>query len=82
MLREMDGPTVARNLRPDGVLPVSFDGLRVPLALPRLAAGGEARAVRTGQAYVDVGTVNGYHDALRLLGAPMGGARVEQQEPA
>ena len=38
VLREMDGPTVARNLPNDGVLPVSFDGLRVPLPLPRLAA--------------------------------------------
>ncbi|MBX6742882.1 MAG: class I SAM-dependent methyltransferase [Acetobacteraceae bacterium] len=38
VLREMDGPTLARNLPKDGVLPVSFDGLRVPLPLPRLAA--------------------------------------------
>ena len=38
VLREMDGPAVARNLPPDGVLPVSFDGLRVHLPLPRLSA--------------------------------------------
>jgi hypothetical protein len=38
VLREMDGPALARNLPKDGVLPVSFDGLRVPLPLPRLAA--------------------------------------------
>ena len=38
VLREMDGAEVARKLPPDGVLPVSFDGLRVPLPLPRLAA--------------------------------------------
>lgn len=38
VLREMDGPTLARSLPKDGVLPVSFDGLRVPLPLPRLAA--------------------------------------------
>jgi dTDP-glucose pyrophosphorylase len=34
-----------------------------------LAAGGEARAVRAGQAYVDVGTLNGWHEALALLRA-------------
>jgi dTDP-glucose pyrophosphorylase len=32
-----------------------------------LARGGEARAVRAGEAYVDVGTLNGYRGALRLL---------------
>ena len=37
VLREMDGPTLAKGLPADGVLPVSFDGLRVPLPLPRLA---------------------------------------------
>jgi dTDP-glucose pyrophosphorylase len=34
-----------------------------------LAAGGEARAIRAGQAYVDVGTLNGWHEALALLRA-------------
>ncbi|MBU8537001.1 class I SAM-dependent methyltransferase [Falsiroseomonas tokyonensis] len=38
VLRELDGPALARSLRPDGVLPVSFDGLRVAVPLPRLAA--------------------------------------------
>ena len=38
VLREMDGPTVARGLPKDGTLPVSFDGLRLSLPLPRLAA--------------------------------------------
>lgn len=37
VLREMDGPTVARNLPKDGTLPVNFDGLRANLPLPRLA---------------------------------------------
>jgi SAM-dependent methyltransferase len=37
ILREMDGPTLARGLRPDGVLPVTWDGLRAALPLPRLA---------------------------------------------
>lgn len=32
-----------------------------------LAAGGRARAVRAGKAYVDVGTLHGYHEALELL---------------
>jgi len=40
-----------------------------------LDAGGEAWAVRAGSAYVDVGTLNGYREAMRLLGghaAPAG----------
>jgi glucose-1-phosphate thymidylyltransferase len=32
-----------------------------------LAAGGEAHGVRAGEAYVDVGTFNGYRTALRML---------------
>jgi glucose-1-phosphate thymidylyltransferase len=32
-----------------------------------IARGGEARGVRRGEAYVDVGTLNGYREALRLL---------------
>jgi len=32
-----------------------------------LARGGTARAVRAGEAYVDVGTLNGYREAIRLL---------------
>lgn len=38
VLRELDGAVIARGLRPDGVLPVTYDGLRVPVPLPRLAA--------------------------------------------
>jgi len=34
-----------------------------------LAAGGEAVGVRAGLAYVDVGTLNGYREAIRLLRA-------------
>jgi dTDP-glucose pyrophosphorylase len=33
-----------------------------------LARGGRARAVRAGEVYVDVGTVRGYREAVRLLG--------------
>ena len=32
-----------------------------------LARGGEARGVRAGHAYVDVGTLHGYREAMRLL---------------
>jgi glucose-1-phosphate thymidylyltransferase len=32
-----------------------------------LARGGHARGIRAGEAYVDVGTLNGYREALRLL---------------
>jgi hypothetical protein len=39
-----------------------------------LARGGMAKAVRAGQAYVDVGTLNGYREAIRLLSV---GAREE-----
>jgi glucose-1-phosphate thymidylyltransferase len=34
-----------------------------------LGRGGEAKGVRLGQAYVDVGTLHGYREAIRLLGA-------------
>ncbi len=34
-----------------------------------LARGGAARGVFAGRAYVDVGTVHGYHEAIRLLNA-------------
>ena len=33
-----------------------------------LAEGGRATGVRCGEAYVDVGTLNGYRQALRFLG--------------
>ncbi|MDB5572193.1 MAG: Nucleotidyltransferase [Hyphomicrobiales bacterium] len=35
-----------------------------------IAAGGEAAGVRAGARYVDVGTLNGYREALSLLGEP------------
>ncbi|HET8654667.1 MAG TPA: sugar phosphate nucleotidyltransferase [Longimicrobiaceae bacterium] len=34
-----------------------------------LALGGEARGVAAGEAYVDVGTVHGYREAIQILGA-------------
>jgi glucose-1-phosphate thymidylyltransferase len=34
-----------------------------------LARGGRARGIRGGEAYVDVGTLNGYREALRVLAA-------------
>jgi hypothetical protein len=36
--REINGETLARGIRPDGTLPVLFDGLRVAVALPPLAS--------------------------------------------
>jgi dTDP-glucose pyrophosphorylase len=33
-----------------------------------LAGGGEAHAVPAGEVYVDVGTLNGYREAMRVLG--------------
>jgi SAM-dependent methyltransferase len=37
ILRELDGPALAKGLRGDGVLPVTWDGLRAAIPLPRLA---------------------------------------------
>lgn len=37
-----------------------------------LARGGRAVGVKAGRAYVDVGTLNGYREAIRLLGAAPG----------
>jgi hypothetical protein len=33
-----------------------------------IAGGGKVKAVKRGEVYVDVGTLHGYRDALRLLG--------------
>ena len=41
-----------------------------------LARGGRAIGVRAGKSYVDVGTLNGYREAIRLLGAPAGGKAI------
>jgi hypothetical protein len=32
-----------------------------------IESGGEVRSVRAGRAYVDVGTINGYREAIQLL---------------
>ncbi len=37
VLRELDGPVMAKGLRADGVLPVTWDGLRAQVPIPRLA---------------------------------------------
>lgn len=37
ILRELDGPALAKGLRADGVLGVTWDGLRAQVPLPRLA---------------------------------------------
>jgi dTDP-glucose pyrophosphorylase len=46
-----------------------------------LARGGEARAVRAGEAYVDVGTLGGYREAIGLLGARQAPEPPRQEEP-
>lgn len=38
VLRELDGAALAKGLRPGGLLPVTWDGLRTAVPLPRLAA--------------------------------------------
>ncbi len=38
VMREMPGAELAKHIRPDGMLPFLFDGLRVPIPLPPLAA--------------------------------------------
>jgi glucose-1-phosphate thymidylyltransferase len=43
-----------------------------------LARGGRATAVKAGTAYVDVGTVQGYRQAMNLLSAPAGVATPRQ----
>jgi NDP-sugar pyrophosphorylase family protein len=53
-----------------------------------LARGGEARGVRAGEAYVDVGTLHGYREAIHALedrpaeGAPQPGAWAETGDVA
>jgi dTDP-glucose pyrophosphorylase len=42
-----------------------------------LASGGRARGVKAGEAYVDVGTLHGYREAIRLLAARSAQARAE-----
>jgi SAM-dependent methyltransferase len=37
VFREVDGETLAKGIRPDGTLPVTFDGLSTMVALPSLA---------------------------------------------
>ena len=38
VMREMPGDELAKHIRPDGTLPFLFDGLRIPVPLPPLAA--------------------------------------------
>jgi dTDP-glucose pyrophosphorylase len=46
-----------------------------------LAAGGEARAVRAGKSYVDVGTLHGYREAMHLLSGMDAAQRTEAVKP-
>ncbi len=47
-----------------------------------LARGGTARALRAGDAYVDVGTLHGYHEALQILRARETARHVREQAEA
>jgi glucose-1-phosphate thymidylyltransferase len=47
-----------------------------------LARGGEAYGSRAGEAYVDVGTLNGYREAIRLLTMDQSGAAAEREPVA
>jgi glucose-1-phosphate thymidylyltransferase len=47
--------------------PDRYDEYMGTLVNAYLARGGEARAVRAGHSYVDVGTLHGYREAIRLL---------------
>jgi dTDP-glucose pyrophosphorylase len=44
-----------------------------------LACGGRAYGTRAGHAYVDVGTLNGYREALRLLSVGQAGVPLDQE---
>lgn len=48
------------------------DGYLGSLVNAYLASGGRARGIKAGEGYVDVGTVRGYREAVRLLGAQGG----------
>lgn len=62
----MNGATLAElfNLWSEGARRDEYIGTLVNEYLRR---GGEAKGVRTGTAYVDVGTLNGYREAIGLL---------------
>jgi dTDP-glucose pyrophosphorylase len=47
-----------------------------------LAEGGEAVAVPAGEVYVDVGTLNGYREAMRVLGEVQSNVEHGQYHPA
>ena len=47
-----------------------------------LQEGGEAVGVRAGESYVDVGTLNGYREAIRLLGGGAAGIAAPEVLPA
>lgn len=47
-----------------------------------IEAGGEARGVQAGQAYVDVGTLYGYRTAMNLLGQPRSATDDPRHEPS
>jgi glucose-1-phosphate thymidylyltransferase len=46
-----------------------------------IARGGDVRATRTGQSYFDVGTLDGYRHAMRVLSGDAGGSGVTSSAP-
>jgi glucose-1-phosphate thymidylyltransferase len=46
-----------------------------------LARGGRAKGVRSGEAYVDVGTLNGYREAIRLLSTAATSLALRRSDP-
>lgn len=77
--REIDGETLARSIQPDGTLSVSFDGLRVPVALPPLASAilplidghrtvGEIGAILTGRGTNHDAFIKAWRDTFAQLG--------------
>jgi dTDP-glucose pyrophosphorylase len=47
-----------------------------------LAGGGQAWGIPAGEAYVDVGTLGGYREAIQLLTSAISGQRLAEAEPA
>jgi len=47
-----------------------------------LIRGGQAKAVRTGESYVDVGTLHGYREAIQLLGARPATTLLDESPPS
>ncbi len=72
VLRELDGAKLAKALPPDGMLPITWDGLRTRVALPRLAGALLAR-VDGQRCWGEI------EDAVAAAGAPRAQAARDRQ---